>query len=72
MGGTIHNIPEPLTEQEKAEFLSNSKGISISSDAFFPFRDSIDHASKLGVSVRSNTAWVSVLISMSDVVFVLV
>jgi phosphoribosylaminoimidazolecarboxamide formyltransferase / IMP cyclohydrolase len=45
-------VPEPLTEQEKAEFLANSKGISISSDAFFPFRDSIDHASKLGVSVR--------------------
>lgn len=44
-------VPEPLTMQEKAEFLSNSKGISISSDAFFPFRDSIDHASKLGVSV---------------------
>mmetsp|Transcript_25056 Transcript_25056/g.41069 ORF Transcript_25056/g.41069 Transcript_25056/m.41069 type:complete len:343 (-) Transcript_25056:653-1681(-) len=44
------SVPEPLTEQEKAQFLSNSKGISISSDAFFPFRDSIDHASKLGVS----------------------
>lgn len=24
-------------------------GVSISSDAFFPFRDSIDHASKVGV-----------------------
>lgn len=45
------SVPEPLTEQEKSEFLSNSTGISISSDAFFPFRDSIDHASKLGVSV---------------------
>jgi phosphoribosylaminoimidazolecarboxamide formyltransferase/IMP cyclohydrolase len=48
-------VPEPLTEQEKAQFLSNSKGISISSDAFFPFRDSIDHASKLGVSVSTST-----------------
>jgi phosphoribosylaminoimidazolecarboxamide formyltransferase / IMP cyclohydrolase len=45
------SVPEPLTDQEKAEFLSTAKGISISSDAFFPFRDSIDHASKLGVSV---------------------
>ena len=43
-------VPEPLTESEKEEFLKQSTGISISSDAFFPFRDSIDHASKLGVS----------------------
>ena len=43
-------VPEPLTESEKEEFLKGSSGIAISSDAFFPFRDSIDHASKLGVS----------------------
>eukprot|EP00980_Cylindrotheca_fusiformis_P017626 scaffold5529_cov117-Cylindrotheca_fusiformis.AAC.3 len=43
-------IPDPLTEEEKAAFMKGSNGISISSDAFFPFRDSIDHASKLGVS----------------------
>ena len=43
-------VPEPLTEEEKNEFLKASSGVSISSDAFFPFRDSIDHASKLGVS----------------------
>jgi phosphoribosylaminoimidazolecarboxamide formyltransferase/IMP cyclohydrolase len=43
-------VPEPLTLSEKEEFLAGSTGISISSDAFFPFRDSIDHASKLGVS----------------------
>ena len=43
-------VPDPLTEEEKADFMKESTGISISSDAFFPFRDSIDHASKLGVS----------------------
>jgi len=43
-------VPEPLTEQEKAEFLKSLSGVALSSDAFFPFRDSIDHASKLGVS----------------------
>jgi phosphoribosylaminoimidazolecarboxamide formyltransferase/IMP cyclohydrolase len=43
-------VPEPLTEEEKNEFLKASSGVSISSDAFFPFRDSIDHASKIGVS----------------------
>lgn len=44
------SVPEPLTAEEKREFLEGSSGISVSSDAFFPFRDSIDHASKLGVS----------------------
>ena len=43
-------VPEPLTEAEKNAFLATSSGVSISSDAFFPFRDSIDHASKIGVS----------------------
>jgi len=43
-------VPEALTDAEKQAFLANSTGIAISSDAFFPFRDSIDHASKLGVS----------------------
>jgi phosphoribosylaminoimidazolecarboxamide formyltransferase/IMP cyclohydrolase len=42
-------VPEPLTEQEKAEWLQRLEGVSVSSDAFFPFRDSIDHASKYGV-----------------------
>jgi phosphoribosylaminoimidazolecarboxamide formyltransferase/IMP cyclohydrolase len=41
--------PEMLSEAEKATFLASLKGVSISSDAFFPFRDSIDHASKVGV-----------------------
>jgi phosphoribosylaminoimidazolecarboxamide formyltransferase / IMP cyclohydrolase len=43
-------VPEPLTVEEKDAFLATCSGVSISSDAFFPFRDSIDHASKLGVS----------------------
>ena len=44
-------VPEPLTNLEKEEFMTSTKsGIAISSDAFFPFRDSIDHASKVGVA----------------------
>jgi len=43
-------VPEDLTAAEKEEFMAKSKGVTISSDAFFPFRDSIDHASKYGVS----------------------
>ena len=43
-------VPEPLTEAEKNEFMAAFEGVTLGSDAFFPFRDSIDHASKYGVS----------------------
>ena len=42
--------PEPLTEEEKKEWLSNIRGVSLASDAFFPFSDNIDRAVKSGVS----------------------
>lgn len=41
--------PEPLTQQEKDEFVKSMKGVTLVSDAFFPFRDNIDQASKYGV-----------------------
>mmetsp|Transcript_3121 Transcript_3121/g.9395 ORF Transcript_3121/g.9395 Transcript_3121/m.9395 type:complete len:152 (-) Transcript_3121:389-844(-) len=41
--------PEPLTAEEKAAFLKTLDGVALASDAFFPFRDSIDVASKKGV-----------------------
>jgi len=41
--------PAALTAEEKDAYLKELDGVTISSDAFFPFRDSIDHASKLGV-----------------------
>merc|ERR1740133_702954 len=41
--------PAPLTLSDKAEFLATLKGVSLASDAFFPFRDSIDLASTRGV-----------------------
>lgn len=46
----FQTVPEPLTEAEKKAFMDAANGVTISSDAFFPFRDSIDHASKYGVS----------------------
>merc|ERR1712150_98176 len=46
----FEKIPEPLTTSEKEEFMKMADGVTISSDAFFPFRDSIDHASKHGVN----------------------
>ena len=40
---------EALSPTEKGEWLAKLEGISLSSDAFFPFRDNIDQASKRGV-----------------------
>ncbi len=42
-------IPERLTKEEKREWLSTLTGVSLSSDAMFPFRDSIDRAAQSGV-----------------------
>lgn len=37
-------VPEKLTALEKAQWIQNFGDVSFSSDAFFPFRDSIDRA----------------------------
>ena len=42
--------PEPFTEDEMKEYLSSIKGVSLGSDAFFPFGDNIERAHKSGVS----------------------
>jgi len=41
--------PEELTAAEKSAYLKTLDGVSLASDAFFPFRDSIDVASTRGV-----------------------
>lgn len=46
-------VPEPLTQQEKDEFVKTMDNVSLVSDAFFPFRDNIDQASKYGVKYIS-------------------
>eukprot|EP00929_Paragymnodinium_shiwhaense_P123573 TRINITY_DN975_c0_g1_i1.p1 TRINITY_DN975_c0_g1~~TRINITY_DN975_c0_g1_i1.p1 ORF type:complete len:610 (+),score=202.39 TRINITY_DN975_c0_g1_i1:70-1899(+) len=43
------SAPEALGEKDKNDFVRALDGVAISSDAFFPFRDSIDHCAKLGV-----------------------
>jgi phosphoribosylaminoimidazolecarboxamide formyltransferase/IMP cyclohydrolase len=40
---------KPLTRKERREWLAQLDGVSLSSDAFFPFRDSIDRAAQSGV-----------------------
>lgn len=41
--------PEPLTKEEKIEWLKNLNDVSLGSDAFFPFGDNIERAAKSGV-----------------------
>jgi phosphoribosylaminoimidazolecarboxamide formyltransferase/IMP cyclohydrolase len=43
--------PEPLTIEEKSEWMKGLKGVVVSSDAFFPFSDNIVRASESGVEV---------------------
>jgi len=45
--------PKRLTTDEKRAWLSKQTGVSLASDAFFPFRDNIDRASQSGVSYIS-------------------
>jgi len=40
---------EPLTTEEKREYLARVSGVSLVSDGFIPFRDNIDHAQRHGV-----------------------
>lgn len=42
--------PEPLTREEKKEYLKSITGVSLGSDAFFPFGDNVERAHKSGVS----------------------
>ena len=42
--------PEPLTDEEIKAYLSSISGVSLGSDAFFPFADNIERARRSGVS----------------------
>ncbi|MBQ1412571.1 MAG: phosphoribosylaminoimidazolecarboxamide formyltransferase [Clostridia bacterium] len=41
--------PEPLTKEEKKAWLATMSGVSLGSDAFFPFGDNIERAKRSGV-----------------------
>ena len=42
--------PEPFTAEEMREYLDTITGVSVGSDAFFPFSDNIERAKRSGVS----------------------
>ncbi|MBM3315503.1 phosphoribosylaminoimidazolecarboxamide formyltransferase [candidate division WOR-3 bacterium] len=42
-------VPAPLAANERQQWIAGFKGLSLSSDAFIPFRDNIDRAARSGV-----------------------
>ena len=47
--------PEPFTAEEKISWLANLRGVSLASDAFFPFGDNIERAHRSGVDFIAQT-----------------
>ena len=45
----LAHIPEQLSADERRAWLDTMEDITLGSDAFFPFRDSIDRAAQSGV-----------------------
>jgi len=46
---TLANLdgsPEPLSREERSEWIAKYEGVGLSSDAFIPFRDTVDRASR--------------------------
>jgi phosphoribosylaminoimidazolecarboxamide formyltransferase/IMP cyclohydrolase len=52
----FEKVPEFLTENDKTEWKKKLNGVSLGSDAFFPFRDNIDRANLSGVSFVASPA----------------
>ncbi|XP_068760919.1 bifunctional purine biosynthesis protein ATIC-like isoform X1 [Montipora capricornis] len=50
------NPPDLLTEVDRREWIATLKGVALSSDAFFPFRDNIDRAHLSGVEFIASPA----------------
>ncbi len=47
---TFKTRPEPLTAQEKKAWIATQTGVTVGSDAFFPFGDNVERARKSGTS----------------------
>jgi len=45
----LTEMPRPLTREERADWVAQFDGICLSSDAFIPFRDTVDRASRSNV-----------------------
>jgi len=47
--------PEPLSDDERSDWMAQLTNVALSSDAFFPFRDNIDRAARTGVTAICQT-----------------
>ncbi len=45
---SFETVPQPLSAEMKADWQAKLRGVSVSSDAFFPLRDNIDRAARSG------------------------
>ena len=45
----MNDLPAPLSREERASWLSELRGVSVCSDAFFPFADNIHQLARRGV-----------------------
>lgn len=43
-------VPAPLSDEDKENWIKQLSGVALGSDAFFPFRDNVDRAKSSGVS----------------------
>ncbi len=48
-------VPEPLTREERADWVKRFDGVCLSSDAFIPFPDNLDRAAKSNVQYVAQT-----------------
>lgn len=55
MLGDLEERPDPISSEERKAFISRHDGICLSSDAFIPFRDNIDRASRSNVQYVAQT-----------------
>lgn len=46
---TLTNTADPITDNERADWIAQFDGVVLSSDAFVPFRDNLDRAARSGV-----------------------
>jgi len=49
MLSALAEVPEQITKEERFEWIKRFEGVCLSSDAFIPFRDNIDRASRSNV-----------------------
>jgi AICAR transformylase/IMP cyclohydrolase PurH len=55
MLGDLEQRPDPIPPEERQRFLSGFDGVCLSSDAYIPFRDNIDRASRSNVKYVAQT-----------------